>query len=483
MLKLKNKNLLKKLNFIGGEWVSADSGETFEILNPFNGEVIASVPKCGKAETTRAIQVAHAAFDSFKAMSPKARADLLHKWADLIEENADDLAYLMTLEQGKPLREAKAEVMYGNSFNRWFAEEARRVYGDYVPADNPSHRYVVIKQPIGVVAAITPWNFPNAMITRKCAPALAVGCPVVVKPAEDTPLSALALAALAEEAGFPKGVFNIVTGDPQAIGLELSTHPWVRKLSFTGSTRVGKLLMKQAADTVKKLSLELGGNAPFIVFEDADLDAAIEGLMASKFRNAGQTCICANRIFVQENVLDAFVKKLKPAVAALKVGNGLNNPEQGPLINKAAVTKVLGLIEDAEALGAHLLVGGKKAAESDFCIQPTLMTGITSKMKIAHEEIFGPVIGIQTFKSDAEVIKHANHTPFGLASYFFSRDLSRVWRVAEALEYGMVGINTGLISNEMCPFGGVKESGFGREGSKYGLDDYLVIKYICMAGV
>ncbi|NCX93911.1 MAG: aldehyde dehydrogenase family protein, partial [Gammaproteobacteria bacterium] len=295
--------------------------------------------------------------------------------------------------------------------------------------------------------------------------------------------SALALAALAEEAGFPKGVFNIVTGDPQAIGLELSTHPWVRKLSFTGSTRVGKLLMKQAADTVKKLSLELGGNAPFIVFEDADLDAAIEGLMASKFRNAGQTCICANRIFVQENVLDAFVKKLKPAVAALKVGNGLNNPEQGPLINKAAVTKVLGLIEDAEALGAHLLVGGKKAAESDFCIQPTLMTGITSKMKIAHEEIFGPVIGIQTFKSDAEVIKHANHTPFGLASYFFSRDLSRVWRVAEALEYGMVGINTGLISNEMCPFGGVKESGFGREGSKYGLDDYLVIKYICMAGV
>jgi succinate-semialdehyde dehydrogenase / glutarate-semialdehyde dehydrogenase len=478
---LKDPSLLKGHAFLAGEWQGADDGSTFEVRNPATGQVLATVPKMGSAETRRAIEAANAAWPAWRAQPAKARAAILRKWYQSMLDNADDLARIMTAEQGKPLAEAKGEIQYAASFLEWFGEEAKRVYGDTIPSPTNDKRIVVVKEPVGVCAAITPWNFPAAMITRKVGPALAAGCPIVVKPAEATPLSALALAVLAERAGLPKGVLSIVTGEPKEIGAEMTGNALVRKLSFTGSTGVGRLLMAQCAPTVKKISLELGGNAPFIVFDDADLDAAVAGAIASKYRNSGQTCVCANRLYVHERVYDAFAEKLRAAIEQLKVGRGTEDGVmQGPLINEAAVRKVEAHIADALSKGARVATGGKRHALGQTFFEPTVLTGVTAAMQLAKEETFGPVAPLFKFSSDDEVIRMANDTEFGLAAYFYSRDIARVWRVAEALEYGMVGINTGIISNEVAPFGGVKQSGVGREGSHYGIDEYTVIKYLCL---
>ncbi|WDD91305.1 NADP-dependent succinate-semialdehyde dehydrogenase [Burkholderia sp. FERM BP-3421] len=478
---LKDPALFRQQAYIAGEWQSAASGETFDVRNPATGERIGAVPALGAADTRRAIDAANAAWPAWRKRTAKERAAVLRKWHDLMLAHADDLALLLTTEQGKPLAEAKGEILYAASFLEWFAEEGKRVYGDTIPTPAGDKRIVVTKEPVGVCAAITPWNFPAAMITRKVGPALAAGCPIVVKPAEATPFSALALAVLAERAGVPAGVFSVITGDPKAIGGELTANPIVRKLSFTGSTPIGRLLMAQCAPTVKKVSLELGGNAPFIVFDDADLDAAVEGAIASKYRNSGQTCVCTNRFYVHDKVYDAFADKLRAAVEKLKVGRGTEaGVTQGPLINEAAVLKVESHIEDALAKGARVLTGGKRHALGHGFFEPTVLAGVTPAMKVAKDETFGPLAPLFRFASDDEVISYANDTEFGLAAYFYSRDIGRVWRVAEALEYGMVGINTGLISNEVAPFGGVKQSGLGREGSHYGIDDYVVIKYLCM---
>ena len=481
---LKDPSLLRQQAYIDGAWIDADNGETVAVLNPATGETIARVPHMGALETRRAIEAANAAWPAWRKKTAKERAAILRKWSDLMLENADDLALLMTLEQGKPLKEAKGEIQYAASFFEWFAEEAKRIAGETLASPWAHSRMIVIKEPIGVCAAITPWNFPAAMITRKVAPALAAGCPIVLKPAELTPLSALALAELAERAGVPQGVFSVVIGDAKAIGGEMTANPTVRKLSFTGSTPVGRLLMEQSAPTVKKLSLELGGNASFIVFDDADIDAAVEGAIASKYRNAGQTCVCANRLYVQDGVYDEFARKLAAAVGKLKVGNGVEDGvTTGPLIEEKAVVKVEQHIEDALGKGARVLVGGKRHALGHSFFEPTVLADVTTDMVVAREETFGPLAPLFRFKTEEEVIKLANDTEFGLASYFYARDIGRVWRVAEAIETGMVGVNTGLISSEVAPFGGVKQSGLGREGSTYGMDDYLVVKYICMGGI
>jgi len=481
---LKDPALFRQQCYVDGGWIDADSGATIEVTNPATGEVLGTIPKLGREETARAIEAANRAWPAWRAKTGKERANLLRAWYNLIMANQEDLAVLMTLEQGKPLAEAKGEIVYGASFVEWFAEEAKRVYGDTIPQHQPDKRIVVIKQPVGVVASITPWNFPNAMITRKCAPALAAGCPVVIKPATLTPYSAFALAELAERAGIPAGVINVISGSSSEIGGELTSNPIVRKLSFTGSTEVGKILLEQCAGTVKKVSMELGGNAPFIVFDDADLDAAVEGAMMSKFRNTGQTCVCANRILVQDSVYEAFAEKLAKAVGTLKVGFGLEDGvNQGPLIDVAALEKVEEHVADATAKGAKVAVGGARHERGGTFYQPTILTGVTTDMKVTHEETFGPVAPLFRFKTEEEAIAMANDTEFGLASYFYARDLGRVWRVGEALESGIVGINTGIISTEVAPFGGVKESGMGREGSKYGMDDFLEIKYLCMGGV
>jgi succinate-semialdehyde dehydrogenase/glutarate-semialdehyde dehydrogenase len=484
MLILNDPSLLRQQCFIDGQWCNAHDAGTINVVNPATGEVLGSVPHMGAAETKRAIDAANAAWPAWRKKSAKERSTILRKWNDLMLENADDLALIMTAEQGKPLAESKGEIVYAASFIEWFAEEGKRIEGETLQSPWPDRRLVVTKEPIGVCAAITPWNFPAAMITRKVGPALAAGCPMVVKPAELTPFSALALAVLAERAGLPKGVLSVVTGDSKAIGAEMTGNPIVRKLTFTGSTQVGRILMQQCAPTIKKLSLELGGNAPFIVFDDADLDAAVEGAIASKYRNAGQTCVCANRLYVQDGVYERFADKLVAAVARLKVGNGQDaGVTQGPLIEEKAVLKVEEHINDALAKGARLLVGGKRHALGHSFFQPTVMADVTASMQVATEETFGPLAPLFRFKTEEDVIAMANNTEFGLAAYFYSRDIGRVWRVAEALESGMVGVNTGLISNEIAPFGGVKQSGLGREGSKYGIEDYLVIKYICMGGV
>ena len=483
-LTLKDPALLKTHAYLAGEWQGADDGATLQVTNPATGELIATVPRMGTAETRRAIAAANAAWPAWRASTAKQRAVILRKWHDLMLENADDLALILTTEQGKPLAEAKGEIQYAASFLEWFAEEGKRANGDTIPTPASDKRIVVTKEPVGVCAAITPWNFPAAMITRKVGPALAAGCPIIVKPAEATPLSALALAVLAERAGVPRGVFNVVTGEPKAIGAEMTGNPIVRKLSFTGSTPVGRLLMAQCAPTVKKVSLELGGNAPFIVFDDADLDAAVAGAIASKYRNSGQTCVCTNRFYVHDKVYDAFAEKLRVAVEQLTVGRGTEaGVTQGPLINEAAVRKVESHIEDALGKGARVVTGGKRHALGHGFFEPTILADVTPDMKVARDETFGPLAPLFRFSSDEEVIGLANDTEFGLASYFYSRDIGRVWRVAEALEYGMVGINTGLISNEVAPFGGVKQSGLGREGSHYGIDDYVVIKYMCVGGI
>lgn len=480
-----NKALLINKAYINGEWLDANDGKKFAVTNPATDALIAEVPDMGKAETQTAIEAAHQAFSIWKNKTAEERAILLRKWFDLLIANVDDLGELLTTEQGKPLAEAKGEIRYGASYIEWFAEEARRIYGDVIPGHNADKRILVIKQPVGVVGIITPWNFPNAMLARKVAAALAAGCTVVIKPAEATPLSALALAFLAEKAGIPKGVINIVTtSTPSVVGTELTTNPLVHKISFTGSTAVGKLLMKQCADTVKKMSMELGGNAPFIVFNDADLDDAVQGAMISKFRNAGQTCVCANRLYVQSGVYDAFVEKLSVAVAQLKVGNGMESDMTiGPLIDEKALAKVNDLVADALEKGATIATGGKNHALGKTFYEPTILANATTDMRLTNEEIFGPVAPIYRFDTEGAVIELANATEFGLAAYFFGQNINRIWRVAEALEYGMVGINTGLISTPVAPFGGIKESGFGREGSKYGLDDYLEIKYLCFGNV
>ncbi|MCC7467431.1 MAG: NAD-dependent succinate-semialdehyde dehydrogenase [Saprospiraceae bacterium] len=480
---LKDSSLLHRSAFINNEWVEADSGKTFVVTNPANGEELARVADCGAEETRRAITAAEAALPEWRAKTASARAGIMRKWYDLILENADDLGMLLTLEQGKPVPEARGEIRYGATFIEWFAEEGKRAYGDVIPPHMPGMRLLVVKQPVGVVAAITPWNFPNAMITRKVAPALAAGCTVVLKPSEETPLSALALAELALRAGFPPGVLNIVTGmDAPTIGKVLTDSPVVRKVSFTGSTEVGKLLMRQSADTVKKISLELGGNAPFIVFDDADLDAAVEGAIVAKYRNAGQTCVCANRIFAQESIYEAFLEKFTAAVQKQKVGVGTEHGVNiGPLINQEALEKVQRLVGNATQKGARVLAGGQAMQGTFF--QPTVLADVGPGMDIMHEEIFGPVAPVTRFSDEKEVIRLANDTPYGLAAYFYGRDIGRVFRVAEALEYGMVGVNTGLVATTVAPFGGVKESGIGREGSKYGLDDFLETKYICIAGI
>jgi succinate-semialdehyde dehydrogenase / glutarate-semialdehyde dehydrogenase len=483
-MQLKDPTLLRQQAFIDGAWTDADSGETHAVTNPATGAHLGTIPNMGANETRRAIAAANAAWPAWRKTTAKARAAILRKWSDLMLENADDLALLMTTEQGKPLAEAKGEVAYAASFFEWFAEEAKRIAGDTLASPWPDKRLIVTKEPIGVCAAITPWNFPLAMITRKAAPALAAGCPIVLKPAEATPFSALALAELAVRAGVPPGVFSVVTGSPREIGAEMTSNPIVRKLSFTGSTGVGRLLMQQCAPTIKKLSLELGGNAPFIVFDDADLDAAVEGAMASKYRNSGQTCVCANRLYVQDGVYDAFAEKFVAAVGKLKVGNGVEaGVTQGPLIDDKAVQKVEEHVADALAKGGRLLMGGKRHALGHGFFEPTVIADVTPAMRVSGEETFGPLAPLFRFKTDEEAIALANSTEFGLAAYFYSRDIGRIWRVAEGLESGMVGVNTGLISNEIAPFGGVKQSGLGREGSKYGLDEYLEIKYICLGGM
>ncbi|MDF3837761.1 NAD-dependent succinate-semialdehyde dehydrogenase [Cupriavidus basilensis] len=486
-MQLKDPTLLRSQAFIGGQWQDADSGATFAVTNPVDGSAIGTVPLMGAAETARAIESARVAQAAWRRKTARERAQVLRAWYGLMLANADDLALLMTTEQGKPLAEARGEALYAASFLEWFAEEAKRVHGDVLATPAADKRLLVVKEPVGVCAAITPWNFPLAMITRKAGPALAAGCAMVLKPAEDTPLSALALALLAERAGLPAGLLSVVTGDAASsigIGGELTASPVVRKLSFTGSTEVGRILMRQSAPTIKKLSLELGGNAPFIVFDDADLDAAVEGAMASKYRNAGQTCVCANRLYVHDKVYDAFARKLVAAVAELKVGPGVEpGVLQGPLINEDAVAKVELHIADALAKGARVLAGGKRHGLGGTFFEPTVLADVTPAMRVAKEETFGPLAPLFRFSADDEVVAMANDTEFGLASYFFSRDIGRIWRVAEALEYGMVGINTGLISNEVAPFGGVKQSGLGREGSSYGIEEYLEVKYLCMGGV
>ncbi|TMG98938.1 MAG: NAD-dependent succinate-semialdehyde dehydrogenase [Betaproteobacteria bacterium] len=476
--------LLRQQCYVDGNWTDADSGATHAVANPATGRAIGTVPVFLRGETRRAIEAAERAWPAWRAKTAKERSTILRKWNDLILANVDDLALILTTEQGKPLAEAKGEVTIAAAYIEWFAEEAKRVYGDVIPTIGNDRRLVVIKQPVGVCAAITPWNFPTSMITRKVSPALAAGCTVVIKPAEATPYSALALAELAHRAGFPPGVLNIVTGKASAIGAEMCANPTVRKLSFTGSTEIGRLLMQQVAPTVKKISLELGGNAPFIVFDDADLDAAAEGAIVSKYRNSGQTCVCANRFFVHEAVYDAFAQKLAERVRALKVGPGTEpGVVQGPLINAAGVEKVEEHIHDATARGAKVAVGGKRHALGGTFYEPTVLTNVTPEMKIFREETFGPVAPLIRFKTDAEVVELANRTEFGLASYFYSRDIGRVWRVAEALEYGMVGVNSGLITTEVAPFGGVKQSGLGREGSKYGIEEFVEVKYIAFGGV
>jgi succinate-semialdehyde dehydrogenase / glutarate-semialdehyde dehydrogenase len=481
-LPLKDPSLFRTQSYVNGEWIDADAGKRFDVDNPANGKIIASVPDCGAAETRRAIAAAEAALPAWRAMTAKARAAILRKWFELMLANADDLALILTTEQGKPLAEAKGEILYGASFIEWFAEEGKRIYGDVIPPHLSDKRLIVLKQPIGVTAAITPWNFPNAMITRKVGPALAAGCTMVLKPAEQTPISALAMAELAHRAGIPKGVLNIVTGDAPAIGGELCANPVVRKLSFTGSTEVGRILMKQCAPTIKKLSLELGGNAPFIVFDDADLDAAADGLMASKYRNAGQTCVCANRVYVQAAVYEKFAEKIRAKMATLKVGAGTENGVNlGPLIDAQGLAKVEAHVADAIAKGAKVITGGKRSALGGLFYEPTLLTDVPKNAMVSTEETFGPVAPLIKFEKEEEVIALANASEFGLASYFYSRDVGRVFRVAEALESGMVGINTGIFSNEVAPFGGVKQSGLGREGSKYGIEDYLEIKYLCLS--
>lgn len=481
---LQDPDLLRQQACLDGRWVDADQRDSFEVRNPATGELLGMVPLMGMAETRRAVVAAEAAWPAWRSRTAKDRAAVLRKWFELIIANTEDLAQLMTAEQGKPLAEARAEVQYAASFVEWFAEEGKRLYGETVPSPLADRRLVVLREPIGVCAAITPWNFPLAMITRKVGPALAAGNPMIVKPAEATPLSALALAVLAERAGVPAGVLQVLTGDPRAIGGELTANPIVRKLSFTGSTEVGRLLYAQSAPTIKKLSLELGGNAPFIVFEDADLDGAVQGAMASKYRNAGQTCVCANRLYVHDRVYDAFAQKLVDSVARLKVGDGRGTGvTQGPLINQAAVHKVEAHIADAVARGARILLGGRRHTLGGNFFEPTVLADVHDGMQVATEETFGPLAPLFRFRSDDEVVAMANNTEFGLASYFYSRDLGRVWRVAEALEYGMVGVNTGVISNEVAPFGGVKQSGLGREGSRHGIEDYLVTKYVAMAGI
>jgi succinate-semialdehyde dehydrogenase/glutarate-semialdehyde dehydrogenase len=483
-MKLNDSSLFRQQCYIDGAWADAAGGGTIPVTNPATGEQLGTIPNMGADETKRAIAAAEQAWPAWRAKTAKERSAVLRRLFDLMMENQDDLAVLMTAEQGKPLAEAKGEVAYAASFIEWFAEEGKRIYGDTIPGHQADKRIVVIREPVGVVAAITPWNFPSAMITRKMGPALAAGCPFVCKPATQTPYSALALAELAERAGVPKGVFNVVTGSASAIGGEMTSNPTVRKLTFTGSTEIGKLLMRQCADTVKKVSMELGGNAPFIVFDDADLDAAVEGAMASKYRNTGQTCVCANRLLVQAGVYDAFTEKLAAAVTGLKVGDGLKGEtQQGPLIDMKAVEKVEEHIADATSKGASIVTGGKRHALGGTFFEPTILANVTPEMAVAREETFGPVAPVFKFETEAQAISMANATEFGLAAYFYSRDLGRVWRVAEAVEYGIVGINTGIISTEVAPFGGVKESGVGREGSKYGIEDYLEIKYLCMGGI
>ena len=485
MLQIKHTALIKLgKTLLAGAWVGADSKQTIDVTNPANGKVVGQVPRMGRAETERAIIASAAAQKHWKTLTASARSIILKRWFDLIKLHAEDLAQILTAEQGKPLAESRGEVSYGASFIEWFAEEAKRVYGEVIPAPANDRRLLVIKQPIGVTAAITPWNFPIAMITRKAGPALAAGCSMIIKPAEQTPLSAIALAVLAEEAGVPAGVLQVITGKAREIGAAMTESPIVTKLSFTGSTEVGRVLMAQCAPTIKKLSLELGGNAPFIVFDDADLDAAVEGAMISKFRNAGQTCVCANRLFVQDGVFDAFAAKLAIKVAALKMGDGTaEGTTQGPLIDMVAIEKVESHIKDAVSKGAKLMAGGKRHALGNSFFEPTILADVTADSLIFSEETFGPVAPLFRFKTDDEVIELANRTEFGLASYFYSRDIGRIWRVAEALEYGMVGVNTGMISTEVAPFGGVKQSGLGREGSHHGIDDYLEIKYIAVAGL
>ena len=483
-MQLSDPGLLKNQAYIDGQWVAADDGATFAVTNPANAEVIAEVAKVGAAETARAIAAAQRAMRDWARQPAKARANILRRWFDLMMQHQEDLAIIMTAEQGKPLAESRGEIAYGAAFVEWFGEQAKRIDGDVIPGPSPDKRIVCIKQPVGVVAAITPWNFPNAMIARKAAPALAAGCSIVIKPASETPLSAFAMAELAARAGVPAGVVNVVAGSSGAIGGELTGNPMVRKLTFTGSTPVGKMLQEQCAATMKKTSMELGGNAPFIVFDDADLDAAVQGAMISKYRNAGQTCVCSNRLFVQDGVHDAFVEKLTAATAALQVGDGMaEGVSIGPLVNDKAVADVDALVQQSLSQGASLALGGGRHELGGCFYQPTVLTGVKSDMAVFRNEIFGPVAPVVRFSTEEEVIAMANDTEFGLASYFYTRDIGRVWRVAEALEYGIVGINEGIISNEMAPFGGVKESGSGREGSKYGIDDYVEIKYMLMGGL
>jgi succinate-semialdehyde dehydrogenase/glutarate-semialdehyde dehydrogenase len=480
-MQLNDSTLFRQQAFIQGKWCDAESKKTIEVTNPANAQLLGTVPKMGANETRAAIEAANQALPAWRALTAKERATLLRRWFDLMMANQDDLAKLMTLEQGKPLAEAKGEIAYAASFIEWFAEEGKRIYGDTIPGHQADKRLIVIKQPIGVTAAITPWNFPAAMITRKAGPALAAGCTMVLKPASQTPFSALALAELAQRAGIPDGVFNVVTGSASEVGNELTGNPLVRKLSFTGSTEIGRQLMQQCAKDIKKVSLELGGNAPFIVFDDADLDKAVDGALASKFRNAGQTCVCANRLYVQDGVYDAFAKKLQAAVEKLTLGDGLaQGVTTGPLIDEKAVAKVKEHIEDALSKGARIITGGQPHELGGNFFQPTILVDVPASAKVAKEETFGPLAPLFRFKDEADVVAQANDTEFGLAAYFYARDLSRVFRVGEALEYGIVGINTGIISNEVAPFGGIKASGLGREGSKYGIEDYLEIKYMCI---
>lgn len=483
-MKLNNPSLYRQRGYLNGNWVDAATGETIAVTNPADGAVIANIPNMGAAETRAAIAHAQHAQTGWRNLLAKERATILQRWYALMLENQQDLALLMTLEQGKPLAESRGEIAYAASFLEWFAEEAKRVYGEVIPQHQADKRLLVLKQPIGVCVAITPWNFPSAMITRKVGPALAAGCTVVLKPATQTPLSAFALCELATQAGVPPGVLNVVTGDAQAIGGEMTANPQVRHLSFTGSTEIGKLLMKQCADSIIKVALELGGNAPFIVFDDADLDAAVAGAIMSKYRNGGQTCVCSNRIYVQNNIYDEFAAKLVAAVAAMQVGSGLQDGvTQGPLINLAAVEKVEQHIADAVAKGAKLALGGGRHALGGNYFQPTILTEVTGDMKVAQEETFGPLAPLFRFEHEQGVIEMANHTEFGLASYFYSRDSARLWRVAEALEYGMVGINSGILSTAEAPFGGIKQSGIGREGSRHGIEEYLEMKYLCIGGI
>ncbi len=484
MLNLKDKKLFRQQCYIDGKWLDADSGESIDVTNPATGEVIGTVPKMGADETRRAIEAAEKAFLSWRKTTAYEKSQVLRRWFDLMMAHKEDLSIIMTAEQGKPINESRGEINYAASYIEWFAEEARRVYGDTVPAHSNDKRIILIKQPVGVTAAVTPWNFPAAMITRKAAPALAAGCTQVIKPATATPFSALAMAELGERAGLPPGALSVVTGSARAIGGELTGNPIVRKLTFTGSTEIGKKLIEQCAGTVKKTSMELGGNAPFIVFEDADLDAAVEGAIESKFRNTGQTCVCTNRLLVQEGVYDAFAEKLVVAVSKMKVGNGMDeDTEQGPLVDVGAMETVEELVQDAIDKGGKVLLGGKRHELGFSFYEPTVMTDVTTDMRVAKEETFGPFAPLFRFKTEKEAIQMANDTEFGLASYFYTRDVGRIFRVSEGLEYGIVGINAGLISSAVAPFGGVKESGFGREGSKYGMEDYMEIKYLCMGGI